>query len=180
MTYTSVFVRKICLPLLAAGLFAACRTTQSKGSGALIVTPLYNPAATPLYLGVDEPHLFAHGSDANNEFDLELQQDGCARGAVNGNPLEVCPVPGRPGQPETMRTYRLEGPLGTRTFTVEKRGDRVNVDFGINQGRAEIIVPEGLLRDHPEMVATAWFYGVFGGPIPGSETQAYLIQARGS
>jgi len=172
--------RKLCFPLLAAGLFVGCRTAQPKGAGAMIVTPLYRPAAIPVYLGVDGPHFFAHGGDADADFDLELQQDGCARGAVNGNPLEVCPVPGQPGQPETIRTYRLNGPLGARTFTVESHGDRVYVDFGINLGRAEIVVPDGLLREHPEMVATAWFHGAFGRPIPGSERQAYLIRPRGS
>jgi hypothetical protein len=175
-----VLARNLFLPFLAAGLLVGCRTAQPKGAGALIVTPLYNPAAIPVYLGVDGPHLFAHGGDANVDFELELQQDGCARGAVNGNPLEVCPVAGQPGQADSARTYRLNGPLGARTFTVESRGDRVYVDFGINQGRAEIIVPEGLLREHPEMVASAFFYGAFGRPIPGSETQAYLIRPRGS
>ena len=180
MTHMRGLTRKLCLPLLAAGLFVACRTAQPKGAGAMIVTPLYNPAAIPVYLGVDGQHLFAHGGDANVDFDVELQQDGCARGAVNGNPIEVCPVEGQSGQSDAVKTYRLNGPLGARTFTVENRGDRVYVDFGINQGRAEFVVPDGLLRQHPEMVATAWFFGAFGRPIPGSERQAYLIQPRGS
>jgi hypothetical protein len=179
MTDMSGLARKLCLPLLAIALLVGCRTGQRKGAGALMVTPLYNPAAIPVYLGVDGPYLFAHGGDANVDLDLELQPDGCARGAVNGNPIEVCPVPGQPGQPETNRTYRLNGPLGARTFTVESHGDRVYVDFGINQGRAEIVVPDGLLRLHPEMAATAWFFGAFGRPIPSSETQAYLIRPRG-
>ncbi|HEX9603673.1 MAG TPA: hypothetical protein VF973_07950, partial [Myxococcales bacterium] len=95
MTHMPGLARKLCLPLLAAGLFAGCRTAQPKGSAALFVTPLYRPAATPVYLGVDGSHLFAQGTDANAVFDLELQQDGCARGAVNGNPVEVCPVAGQ-------------------------------------------------------------------------------------
>jgi hypothetical protein len=176
MTVLPAFVRKLCLPLLAAGSLVACRTAQPRGSGAMVVTPLYNPAAIPIYLGVDGPHLFAHGGDANVDFETELQQDGCARGAVNGNPIEICPVD--PAQSGRTRTFRLNGPLGARTLTLEQRGDRVYVDFGINQGRAEFVVPDGLLHDHPEMVAAAWFYGAFGRPRPGSETQAYVIRPR--
>ena len=141
----------------------------------MMVTPLFNPAATPVYLGVDGPHLFAHGGDANVDFDAELQQDGCTRGAVNGNPIQVCAVGNQAG---STRTYRLDGPLGSRTFTLEQRRDRIYVDFGINQGRAEFDVPDGLLQDHPEMVATAWFYGAFGRIRPSSETQAYVIRPR--
>jgi hypothetical protein len=171
--------RLLCFPLLIAGLLAGCRTAQRKGEGALVVTPLYNPAVTPAYLGVDGSHFFAQGTDANAVFDLEVQQDGCARGTLNANPVEVCPVPGRDGSGE-VKTYRLNGPLGERTFTVESRGDRVFVDFGASIGRAEFVLPDGLLRQHPEMVATAWFHGAFGRPRPGSETQAYLIRPRGS
>jgi hypothetical protein len=90
----------------------------------------------------------------------------------------VCPVQGQPGQSDSTKTFQLEGPLGTRTFSLEQRGDRVYVDFGINQGRGEFVVPEGLLRQHPEMLAAAWFYGAFGRPRPGSETQAYVIRPR--
>jgi len=177
MTAMRSLLRALPLPLLAASLLS-CRTAQPPGAGALLVTPLYNPAAIPVYLGVDGPHMFAHGGDAGVDFDVEEQQDGCARGAVNGNPIEVCPVPGQPGQNQNVKTYRLNGPLGARTFTVDARGDRVYVDFGINQGRAELVVPEGLPRQHPEMLAAAFFYGAFGRPIPGSERQAYLIRPR--
>jgi len=80
-----------------------------------------------------------------------------------------------------VKTYRLKGPLGERTFTVESRGDHVYVDFGIGIGRAQFVVPDGLLRQHPEMVAAAWFHGAFGRPpTPGAELQAYLIRPRGS
>ncbi|MFL5310820.1 MAG: hypothetical protein ACJ79H_10250 [Myxococcales bacterium] len=166
------------VPVVAASLLFACRTAQPRGSGALVVTPLYNPAARPVYLGVDGPHLFAHGGDADVDFEMEELQDGCARGAVNGNPVEVCPVPGQPGESGPVKTFRLNGPLGARTFTVEQRGDRVYVDFGINQGRGEFVVPDGLLRQHPEMAALAWFFGAFGRPRPGSERQAYVIRQR--
>jgi len=165
--------------LAAAGLLFACRTPQ-RGAGALAVSPLYNPAVTPLYLGVDGPHLFAHGPDANADVDLEEEQDGCARGTINGNPIEVCQVPDQREKSDSVKAFRLNGPLGTRTFTLDQRGDRVYVDFGITLGRAEFIVPEGLLRQHPEMVAAAWFYGAFGIPRSGSETQAYLIRPRDS
>jgi hypothetical protein len=172
------FPRPLILALAAAvGLPFACRTPQ-RGSGAMVVTPLYNPAAIPVYLGIDGPHLFAHGGDAGVDFDIETQPDGCARGAVSGNPIAVCPVEGQPGQSDSTKTFQLEGPLGTRTFSLEQRGDRVYVDFGINQGRGEFVVPEGLLRQHPEMLAAAWFYGAFGRPRPGSETQAYVIRPR--
>jgi hypothetical protein len=179
MTHTRGCARTLCLPLLAAGLLAGCRTAQPKGSAALVVTPLYNPGAKRIYLGLDGSHLFAQGMDANAIFDLELQQDGCGRGTINGSPVEVCPVAGQ-GQSDQMQTYRLKGPLGDRTFTIDHRGDRVFVDFGASLGRAEFVVPDGLLRQHPEMAAAAWFYGAFGRPRPGSETQAYLIQPRGS
>jgi len=172
--------RSLLFPLAATALFFGCRTAQPRGAGALIVTPLYNPSATPVYLGVDGPHLFAHGGDAGVDFDVEEEQDGCARGAVNGNPIDVCPVPSQSGQSDAVKTFRLNGPLGARTFTLEPRGDRVYVDFGINQGRAEFIVPDGPLRQHPEMIAAAWFYGAFGRPRPGSETQAYVIRPRES
>jgi hypothetical protein len=159
-----------------AAISAAC-TPQHRGSGAFVVTPLYRPDAIPVYLGLDGNHLFAHGGDAGVDFDLEQQQDGCARGAVNGNPVEVCPVPDSAAS-GNVRTYRLLGPLGERTFSVEMRGDRAYVDFGINQGRAQFVLPEGLPRQHPEMVAAAFFYGAFGLIRSGSETQAYLIQPR--
>ena len=162
--------------LAAAGLLFACRTPQ-RGAGASLRV-CYD--ATNLYLGVDGPHLFAHGPDANADVDLEEEQDGCARGTINGNPIEVCPVPDQREKSDSVKAFRLNGPLGTRTFTLDQRGDRVYVDFGITLGRAEFIVPEGLLRQHPEMVAAAWFYGAFGIPRSGSETQAYLIRPRDS
>jgi hypothetical protein len=172
------FIPKLSVPLLLAGSLVACRTAQPKGAGTLIATPLYNPAAIPIYLGVDGPHVFAHGGDANVDLDAELQQDGCTRGTVNGNPIEVCPVDR--GQSGSTRTFRLNGVLGARTFTVQHDGDRAYVDFGINQGRGEFILPDGLLREHPEMIAGAWYYGLFGRPRPGAETQAYVIRPRGS
>jgi len=180
MTYMCGSARRLCLLLLAAGLFAGCRTAQPKGSGALVVTPLYNPAAIPVYLGLDGSHLFAQGMDADAIFDLELQQDGCARGTINSNPVEVCPVPGQAGESDTVKTFRLNGPLGTRTFTLENRDGHVYADFGISLGRAQFELPDGLLREHPEMVVAAWFYGAFGRHRSGSETQAYLIRPRGS
>lgn len=161
-----------------AAISAAC-APQHRGSGAFVVTPLYRPDAIPVYLGLDGNHLFAHGGDAGVDFDLEQQQDGCARGAVNGNPVEVCPVLDAPGAASgNVKTYRLLGPLGERTFSVEMRGDRAYVDFGINQGRAQFVLPEGLPRQHPDMIAAAFFYGAFGLIRSGSETQAYLIQPR--
>jgi hypothetical protein len=157
-------------------LALACATPQ-RGSGALVVTPLYNPSAIPRYLGVDGQALFAHGGDAGVDFVLEEQPDGCARGNVNGHPIQVCPVT-EPGQPPGVKRFRLDGPLGSRTFTAEVQGDRVRVDFGINQGRAEFVVPEGLLRERPELLGGAFYYGAFGLPRPGSDLQAYLIQPR--
>ena len=47
-------------------------------------------------------------------------------------------------------------------------------------GRAEFVVPDGFLRQHPEILAASWFYGAFGLPRPGSETQAYVIEPRKS
>jgi hypothetical protein len=145
-----------------------------------MVTPLYGsgPATVPIYLGIDGEHLFAHGRDANIDFDLEAQQDGCSRGTMNGYPLEVCPVTNERGTSGSVKAWRVSGPLGDRTFTTELEGDRVYVDFGISQGRAQFLLPEGLPRQHPEMVGAAFFYGAFGRPRPGSETQAYLIQKR--
>jgi hypothetical protein len=155
---------------------AAC-THQQAGAGAFMVTPLYRPDAIPVYLGLDGSHLFAHGGDANVDFDIEEQKDGCARGAVNGNPIEACPAP-ESGGSGNVNTFRLNGPLGERTFTVDLQGNHAYVDFGINTGRAQFTLPEGLPRQHPEMVAAAWFYGAFGRIRPGSETQSYLIQPR--
>ena len=171
-------VRQVALFFVAA-IGAAC-SAQHRGSGAYVVTPLYRPDAIPVYLGLDGSHLFAHGGDAGVDFDVEAQQDGCGRGAVNGNPIEVCPAPGSSGGSGNVKTFRLNGPLGEKTFTVELQGDRAYVDFGINLGRAQFVLPEGLPRQHPEMIAAAWFYGAFGRLRPGSENQAYLIQARGS
>jgi hypothetical protein len=169
-------VRPLAFFFVAA--ISAC-APQHRGSGAFMVTPLYRPQTYPVYLGLDGNHLFAHGGDANVDFDLEQQQDGCARGAVNGNPIEVCPVPDNPTAGSgNVKTYRLNGPLGEHTFTVEMRGDRAYVDFGINQGRAQFVLPEGLPRQHPEMVAAAFYFGAFGLIRSGSETQAYLIQPR--
>jgi hypothetical protein len=167
----------LCLPLVAAGLFPACRSAQPRGSGAMVVTPLYDPAAIPVYLGVDGPHLFAHGTDARADFDLEAQPDGCDRGTIGTNPVEICPVPGQSDSGKA-KTWRVNGPAGARTFTVETDGDRVYVDFGISLGRAEFVVPDGLLRQHPEMLGAAFFYGAFGLPRPGSERQAYLVRPR--
>src|SRR5437016_14504233 len=101
-----------------AAVCAAC-THQPRGAGALQVTPLYRPDAIPVYLGLDGSHLFAHGGDAGVDFDVEAQQDGCGRGAVNGNPIEVCPAPGSSGGSGNVKTFRLNGPLGEKTFTVE-------------------------------------------------------------
>jgi hypothetical protein len=162
---------------LAASVCAAC-TPQYRGSGALIATPLYRPDAIPLYLGVDGQHVFAHGGDANIDFDFEQQQDGCARGASNGYPVEICPVPGEQGKSDAVKTWRFNGPLGARTFTTETQGDRIYVDFGINQGRAQFVVPQGILQEHPELVGGAFFAGAFGIPRPGSELQAWLIRPK--
>ena len=70
--------------LAAAGLLFACRTPQ-RGAGALAVSPLYNPAVTPLYLGVDGPHLKAargvEKSFADAKKPLPINVDG-AIGAI--------------------------------------------------------------------------------------------------
>jgi hypothetical protein len=162
---------------LVAALPFAC-TPQYRGSGALLATPLYRPDAIPIYLGVDEPHFFAHGGDANVDFDMEAQQDGCARGSVNGYPVEACPAAGEQDKSGSVKTWRFNGPLGTRTFTTESQGDRVYVDFGISQGRAQFVVPSGFLQQHPELVGAAFFAGAFGLPRPGSELQAWLIRPK--
>ena len=164
--------------LFLAAISASC-ASQQRGSGAFVVTPLYRANAIPVYLGLDGTHLFAHGGDAQVAFDLEEQQDGCARGAVNPDPLEVCPVPDQAGRSDSVKTWRIRGPFGTRTFTVDSRGDRAYVDFGINLGRVEFVLPpQGLLHDHPEMIAAVFFSGAFGRLRVNSETQAYLIEPR--
>ena len=112
MTYMRSSFVSFSLSLLAAGLVSGCRTAQPKGAGALVVTPLYNPAARPIYLGIDGPHFFSHGGDAAVDFDLEEQQDGCARGAVNGNPIDVCPVASQSGQGDSTKTFRLNARRG--------------------------------------------------------------------
>jgi hypothetical protein len=173
----SGFVRSWSTLLFIGSLCAAC-TPQYRGSGALIATPLYRPDAIPLYLGVDGQHLFAHGGDANVDFDFEQQQDGCARGSFNGYPIEVCPVATAQGKSDAVKTWRFNGPLGTRTFTTEQHGDRIYVDFGINQGRAQFVVPSGLLQEHPELVGAAFYAGAFGLPRSGSELQAWLIRPK--
>ena len=99
-------------------------------------------------------------------------------GGMNGYPVEICPVPGEPGKSDAVKTWRFNGPLGTRTFTTESHGDRIYVDFGINQGRAQFVVPSGLLQEHPELVGGAFYAGAFGLPRPGSELQAWLIRPK--
>jgi hypothetical protein len=168
--------RYILFPLLAA-VCAAC-SAQRPGSAAFSVTPLYRPNATPAYLGVDGNHVFAQGGDANAAFDLEAASDGCDRGSIYPNPIEVCPVE-KSAQSGGSGTYRINGPFGTRTFTIDRRGDTAYVDFGINLGRVEFLLPkQGLLHDHPELVAAAFFSGAFGRLRPNSETQAYVVEPR--
>lgn len=168
--------RLVLIPLVAA-IFAAC-SSQRPGSGAYVVTPLYRPSAYPVYLGLDGNHVFAQGGDASAPFDLEVQQDGCSRGSIYPDPLEVCPVT-EPDQSAPPTTYRMKGAFGTRTFTMDRRSNSVYVDFGINLGRVEFLLPkEGLLHDHPELIAAAFFSGAFGRLRPNSETQAYVIEPR--
>jgi len=168
-------VRWLAFSFLA--VICACATPQ-RGSGAYVVTPLYRPNAIPVYLGLDGTHFFAHGGDARTSFDLELQQDGCARGASGPDQIEVCPVR-ESGDSGPARAWRVNGPFGTHTFTIDPRGDSAYVDFGINLGRVEVVLPkQGLLHDHPEMVAAAFLSGAFGRLNPNSETQAYLIEPR--
>jgi len=173
---------RLLLPLAALGLLAGCRSGPQPRGTAFEVTSLYNPnpsRAVDLYL--DGAHVIGRPADARAGFDLELQQDGCARGAVSGNyKVEVCPVASQGGGSDATKSFRLDGPAGARTFTLEQRGDRVFIDFGINLGRAEFVVPDGFLRQHPEILAASWFYGAFGLPRPGSETQAYVIEPRKS
>jgi hypothetical protein len=171
-------VRLVLLPLVAA-VCAAC-SAQRPGSGAYVVTPLYRTNAIPVYLGQDGTDLFASGpQDANAAFDLRLEQDGCARGSVYPNPIEVCPMK-EPGESGPPATYMIKGPFGSRTFTIDRRGDdTVYVDFGINLGRVQFVLPkQGLIHDHPEMIAAAFFSGAFGRLRPTSETQAYVIEPR--
>jgi hypothetical protein len=172
--------RLVLLSLVAAAC-AAC-SAQRPGSGAYVVTPLYRTNAIPVYLGQDGTGLFASGAqDANAAFDLRLEQDGCARGSVYPNPIEVCPMI-EPGQSGPPATYQIKGAFGSRTFTMERRGDdTVYVDFGISLGRVQFVLPkQGLIHDHPEMVAAAFFSGVFGRLRRNSETQAYVIEQRGA
>jgi hypothetical protein len=172
---------RLLLPLAALGLLAGCSTTQYPRGTGFLITPLYSSnTRRDVYLGVDGSHLLGRPADGRVGFDLELQQDGCTRGDVGGNQVEVCSAQGERGDSDSAKSFRVNGPLGSRTFTLEQRDDRVFVDFGINQGRAQFVVPDGFLRQHPEMVAAAWFYGAFGLPRPGSDTQAYLIEPRRS
>jgi hypothetical protein len=169
---------RLAFPLLLA-ICAAC-AHQQKGAGALTITPLYNPGRILVYLGVEGSHLFAHGPDAQGApFDLEVQQDGCTRGYVYPDSIEVCPVPNQSDPSRTVRAWVMKGPFGTRTFTIDSRGDTVFVDFGLNLGRVQFVLPsEGVVHDHPEMLAAAFLEGAFGRLRPGSETQAYLIERR--
>jgi hypothetical protein len=169
---------RLLVPLSAVALLAGCRTAQPPGQ-AFELTPLYNPNPTrAVVLSVDGPHVYGRPVDARAGFDLEVQQDGCTRGNVGGNQVEVCPVPDPRGGSSGSKTFQVSGPLGARTFTLEQRDDRVYVDFGINQGRSQFVIPDGFLRQHPELIAAAWFYGAFGIPRPGSDTQDYVIEPR--
>ena len=169
---------RLILPLAALALLAGCRTAQPPGQ-AFELTSLYNPnPSRAVVLSVDGPHLYGRPVDVSAGFDFELQQDGCGRGNVGGNQVEVCPVPDSRGGSAGAKTFQVSGPLGTRTFSLEPRDDRVYVDFGISQGRAQFVIPDGFLRQHSELIAAAWFYGAFGIPRPGSDTQAYLIEPR--
>ena len=168
---------RLILPFAALALLASCRTAQPPGQ-AFELTSLYNPDPTrAVVLSVDGSHLYGRPENLRGSFDFELQKDGCTRGNVGSNQVEVCPVADRGGSGEA-KTFQVSGPLGTRTFTLEPRDDRVYVDFGISQGRAQFVIPDGFLRQHPEMIAAAWFYGAFGVPRPSSETQSYLIEPR--
>ena len=169
---------RLIVPLAAVTWFAGCRTAQPPGT-AFELTSLYNPnPSRAVVISVDGLHVYGRPVDATAGFDLEVQQDGCARGNVGGNQLEVCPAPDARGGSSGAKTFQVSGPLGVRTFTLEPRDDRVYVDFGISQGRAQFVIPEGFLRQHSELIAAAWFYGAFGLPRPGSDTQAYLIEPR--
>jgi hypothetical protein len=170
---------RLLLSLATLALLAGCRSGPEPRGSAFQLTSLYNPnpsEAVDLY--IDGAHVIGRPPHARAGFDLEAQQDGCARGDVGGNKVEVCPVATQPGGSDPVKTFRIDGPLGSRTFTVEQRDDRVFIDFGASLGRAQFVVPEGFLREHPELIAAAWFYGQFGLPRPGSETQAYVIEPR--
>ncbi len=172
---------RLLVPLAALGLLAACRTAQQPRGTGFVISPLYNPNPTrDVYLGIDGSHVIGVPADSRAGFDLDLQQDGCTRGDVGGNRIEVCPAQTERGGPDPASSFHINGPLGTHTFTLQQRDDRVFVDFGISQGRAQFVVPDGFLRQHPEMIAAAWFYGTFGLPRPGSDTQSYLIEPRRS
>src|SRR5207302_9573464 len=106
-------VRWLAFSFLA--VICACATPQ-RGSGAYVVTPLYRPSAIPVYLGLDGTHFFAHGGDARTSFGLELQQDGCARGASGPDQTEVCPVR-ESGDPGPVRAGRANEPVGLHTVT---------------------------------------------------------------
>jgi len=170
---------RLLLALAAVGLFGACRTGPEPRGTAFELTSLYNPnpsEAVDLY--IDGAHVIGRPPHGRAGFDLELQQDGCARGNVGGNTVEVCPVANQSGGSGSVKSFRIDGPLGSRTFTVEQQGDRVFIDFGASLGRAQFVVADGYLRQHPELLGAAWFYGQFGIPRPGSETQAYVIEPR--
>jgi len=167
------------LALVAVGLFGACRSGPEPRGTAFELTTLYNPnpsEAVDLY--IDGSHVIARPPHGRAGMDLELQQDGCARGDIATNTVQVCPVANQSGASGSAKTFRVDGPIGSRTFTAEQQDDRVFIDFGASLGRAQFVVPDGYLRQHPEMLGAAWIYGQFGIPRPGSETQAYVIEAR--
>src|SRR6266852_4770220 len=146
---------RLLVPLAALGLLAACRTAQQPRGTGFVLSPLYNPnPSRDVDLGVDGSRVIGVPWDSRAGFDLELQQDGCTRGEVGGNRVEVCPAQTESGDSDSAKS------------------------FGISQGRAQFVVPDGFLRQHPEMIAAAWFYGTFGLPRPGSDIQSYLIEPR--
>ena len=170
--------------LVLAAVCLACATTGRRPVGELVVRPLHEqvPSTKVIHdaiLRLENGRVVFSGSSAG-ALDLVTLEDGCLRGSVRGQSVQVCP--GTPAPDNKNLVWWHSTGLNVVGFSTElvDTGDRLHVTAnGID---ADFPLPQGPvgdeLRRHPEFLGAAFAFGLIPPSADSRELWAYSTEAR--
>jgi hypothetical protein len=169
--------------LLAFALALACAPAR-KPIGELVVHPVHElfPQMSTVHeaaFRLEHGRLTGSGAHAGADLDLVAMDDGCIRGDVFSQHLQICPAPAASGDPQGLYRWQSMGMDGTAFATqLLDLGDRLRIEAG--RTNVELAVPPGPvgdeLRSHPELLGAAFAFGLF--PASSDPRDLWVYEAR--